>query len=159
MLEHQRRQSGDVRRLYGKPLGPELFQSCMNVERVPQDDNIHHETERAKLIFLSLPITLAQFAPLAMKDRACQFVAVLAPIQLCECPSSFRLVIDIREAMNGFVDAPNFGDCLSQLRRAFINPKSSHDRCCLDYAKLQGTGKAKYVGLCRDTCAGLTHLL
>jgi DNA invertase Pin-like site-specific DNA recombinase len=111
----------------------------------PQDDNIHHETERAKLIFLSLPITLAQFAPLAMKDRACQFVAVLAPIQLCERPSPFSLVIDVREAMNGFVDAPDFGNCLSQLRRAFINPKRSHYRCCLDYAKLQGTGKAKYV--------------
>jgi hypothetical protein len=137
VLEDQRRQSGDIFRLYGKTFGPELFESRIHVERVPQDNNVHHEAQRAKLIFLSLPVALAQFAPLPMKDGPRQFVSVLATIQLGERPSAFGLVIDIRKAVNGFIDASEFGDCLSQLRWAVVNPKRSHDRGSLNHAELE----------------------
>ena len=62
-----------------------------------------------------------------------------------EGPAPFGLVIDICEAVNGLVDAPDFGDRLGQLRWAVIHAKRSHDRGCLDHAQLQGSGQAKHV--------------
>jgi hypothetical protein len=64
VLVYQGRQPGDIFRLHGRSLGAELMQSRINIERVPEDDNIHHETECAKLVFLPLTVALAQFTPL-----------------------------------------------------------------------------------------------
>jgi hypothetical protein len=98
------------------------------------------ESEGSKLVFLSFPIALAQFAPLAMKNSPCQLVAVLATIQLSERSPAFRLVVNISKAVDGFVDAPEFGDSLSELRWAVINPKGSHDRRRLHHTQLQRSG-------------------
>ena len=51
VLVYQGRQPGDIFRLHGRSLGAELLQSRINIEGVPEDDNIHHETECAKLVF------------------------------------------------------------------------------------------------------------
>jgi len=59
---------GDIFRLHGRSLGAELLQSRINIERVPEDDNIHHETECAKLVFLTL--TVAVVFPLPV-ERFC----------------------------------------------------------------------------------------
>jgi hypothetical protein len=68
VLVYQRRQPGDIFRLHGKSLGAELLKSRIDIERVPEDDDIHHETECAKLVFLPLAVALARFTPLPMKD-------------------------------------------------------------------------------------------
>jgi len=41
-------------------------------------------------------------------------VALLSSIQLSECPAPLGLAINIREAVNGFVDASDFGDGLGE---------------------------------------------
>ncbi|MDX6464637.1 MAG: hypothetical protein QOE55_8334 [Acidobacteriaceae bacterium] len=80
-----------------------------------------------------------------MKNSPCQFVAVLATIQLSERSSAFRLVVNISKAMDGFVDAPEFGDSLSELCWAVINPKGSHDRRRLHHTQLQRSGQPQDV--------------
>jgi hypothetical protein len=61
VLVYQGRQPGDIFRLHGRSLGAELLQSRINIERVPEDDNIHRETECAKLVFLPLTVALLRF--------------------------------------------------------------------------------------------------
>src|ERR1700680_3976212 len=57
---------------------------------VPEDDDVHHEAQRAELVFLPLSITLAEFTPLAMKDRPRQLVSVLAKIARAKVPAAKR---------------------------------------------------------------------
>src|ERR1700693_4560574 len=105
-----------------------LLESRFDIEGVSEDDDVHHEAQRAELVFLPLSITLAEFTPLAMKDRPRQFVPVLAAIQLRERPPPFGFIVYVCEAVNGLVDASELGDRLGQFRWAVINPKCSHDR-------------------------------
>jgi hypothetical protein len=56
-----RRQPCDIFWLHRRSLGAELLQSRINIERVPEDDNIHRETECAKLVFLPLTVALLRF--------------------------------------------------------------------------------------------------
>jgi hypothetical protein len=68
VLVYQGRQPGDIfpasREIPRRGTAAEPHQ----LERVPEDDNIHHETECAKLVFLPLTVALAQFTPLPVKD-------------------------------------------------------------------------------------------
>lgn len=49
-----------------------------------------HQAERAKLVFLSLSVVLAQLASLAMEDSAGNAVATLAPIELGQRPPALH---------------------------------------------------------------------
>ena len=51
-----------------------------------------------------------------LENGASKFVPVLSAIQLCQRTPTLVFVIDKRERMNGFIDSPEFGDCLSKLR-------------------------------------------
>ena len=145
MLVDQGRQASHVFREHWKAIGPELLKCRIDIKPVPENDDTDYESEGSKLVFLSFPIALAQFAPLAMKNSPCQLVAVLATIQLSKRSSAFRLVVDISKAVDGFVDAPEFGDSLSELRWAVINPKGSHDRRRLHHTQLQRSGQTQDV--------------
>jgi hypothetical protein len=145
VLVNQRGQPGHVFREHWKAVGPELLKCRIDIKRVPENDDIDYESEGSKLVFLSFPIALAQFAPLAMKNSPCQFVAVLATIQLSERSPAFRFVVNISKAVDGFVDAPEFGDSLSELRWAVINPKGSHDRRRLHHTQLQRSGQTQDI--------------
>ena len=58
VVENQRRQPGHIFRPHEEALSAELFQRRIDVESVPEDD-IHHETKRANLVFLPFPVALA----------------------------------------------------------------------------------------------------
>jgi hypothetical protein len=123
VLVNQGRQPGHVVREHWKPLGPELFKCQIDIKRVPENDDIDHKPEGSKLVFLPFPIALAQFASFAVKNSSRQLVAVLAAIQLSQRSPAFRPVVNIGKAVDGFVYAPEFGDSLSLLRGAVINPR------------------------------------
>src|ERR1019366_7642852 len=58
---------------------------------------------------------------------------------------ALRLVVNISKAVDCFVDAAEFGDSLSELRWAVINPKGSHDRRRLHDPQLQRSGQTQDV--------------
>jgi hypothetical protein len=122
-----------------------LLKCRIDIKRVPENDDVDHESKGSKLVFLSFPIALTQFATFAVKNSSCQLVAVLATIQLSERPPAFRPVVNISKAVDGFVDAPEFGDSLSELRWAVINPKGSHDRRRLHHTQLQRSGQTQDI--------------
>jgi hypothetical protein len=74
---NQWRQPCHVFRKHWKALGPELLECRIDIKRVPENDDVDHEPEGSKLVFLPFPIALAQFAPFAVKNCPCQLVAVL----------------------------------------------------------------------------------
>jgi hypothetical protein len=111
---NQWRQPGHVFGEHRKALSPKLLECRIDIKRVPENDDVDHESKSSELVFLSFPIALTQFAPLAVKNSSCQLVAVLATIQLSKRPPAFRLVVNIGKAVDGFVDAPEFGHSLRQ---------------------------------------------
>ena len=94
MLEAERRQPGNIVGQYLVPLGPELIERHIHVNGVPEHDEVDDESERTKLVLLSLAIALAQFSTLAMKEDAGELMASFAPIELDEDASSIAVVVD-----------------------------------------------------------------
>ena len=88
MLEAEQRQAGDVFTPGVLAYGTELSQGRVHVQRVPEHDYVDHETKRTELIFLAFPITLTQFAALAMDYGTGKLVAALATIELDQDPTS-----------------------------------------------------------------------
>jgi len=80
VLENQRGKACHVFRLDGVALACKLIQSSVDVEGVPQNNDVHAQAQRAQLILLPLPIPLAQLPSLTVEDRAGQFVPVFASI-------------------------------------------------------------------------------
>ena len=66
MLEAERRQPGNIVGQDLVSLGPELIERRIHVNGVPEHDEVDDESERTKLVLLSLAIALAQFAALAV---------------------------------------------------------------------------------------------
>jgi hypothetical protein len=56
---NQRRQPGHVFREHWKALGLELLESRIDIKRVPENDDVDHESKGSKLVFLPFPIALA----------------------------------------------------------------------------------------------------
>ena len=145
MFEHQRGESGDILRPYREAFGAELFQRRVDVERIPENDNVQREAQRTELIFLPLAIALPQFAALSMKDGARQLMPVFASIQLSESAPPFGLIIYIGKAVNRLFNATEFSDGLGQFCGPVIHPERPHDRRCLDDTQLERTGQPKHV--------------
>lgn len=55
-----------------------MVDGSIHVDGVPEQDEIDDHAEGSKLIFLSLSITLAQFAVLSVEDDTGELVATLA---------------------------------------------------------------------------------
>ena len=58
MIENQRRQPGHVFRLDGIAFTGELIESSVDVEGVPQDNDVYDQPERTELVLLSFPLTV-----------------------------------------------------------------------------------------------------
>lgn len=58
MVEHQRREPYHVFRLDRIPFGFELLKCSIDVESIPQHNDVDDQPERAKLILLALAIPL-----------------------------------------------------------------------------------------------------
>jgi hypothetical protein len=92
VLEAERRQPGNIVGQYLVPLGPELIERRIHVNGVPEHDEVDDESERTKLVLLSLAIAQAQFSTLAMKEDAGELMASFAPIELDEDASSIAVL-------------------------------------------------------------------
>ena len=73
-----------------------------------------HQTERAQLVFLVLPIMLPQLAAPAVKHGASDAVAPLTPVEVGQRAPVLRLVVNIGQRVHCLVDAAIFCNCLSQ---------------------------------------------
>ncbi len=60
----------------------QLLQRCVDVERIPKNDDVDHEPECSELVLLAFPITLPQFSATTMKNSAGQLVSVFVTIEL-----------------------------------------------------------------------------
>jgi hypothetical protein len=47
--------------------------------------------------------------------------------------------------VDGLINTPDFGHRLSQLGGAVVDPKSPHDRSCLDQTEFQRAGESKQI--------------
>jgi hypothetical protein len=59
VVEYQGREAGEIFRLYGETFSSKLLQGCIDIERVPEHDNVDDEPECSELVLLPLPIALA----------------------------------------------------------------------------------------------------
>jgi hypothetical protein len=59
VVVYQGREAGKVLRLYWVTLSSKLLKGSIEIERVPEHDNVDDEPECSELVFLPLPIALA----------------------------------------------------------------------------------------------------
>ena len=60
MFVDQRRQPSHIFRCYLQAFGPQLVESRIHINGVPQHDRIDHQPKRPELIFLSLTVALSK---------------------------------------------------------------------------------------------------
>jgi hypothetical protein len=87
-----------------------VFERRLHVERIPQDNGIHDSSQRPQVILLPRTVPLSKRAALAMKDRPSDTVAGFAPVELGENPPPIVLIINVRQHVEGFGNAPERGD-------------------------------------------------
>jgi hypothetical protein len=97
-----------------------LIEDRIHIDGVPQNDHVHYQAECTQLIFLSLAISLVEFAALAMKNVTRQAVPAFAQIELLKRASPARLVVDEVKRVDSLVDAADLGNGLRQMSRAVI---------------------------------------
>jgi hypothetical protein len=69
------RQASDVFWFDTVAFGHEVAENGVHIDRVPEHDEIDHESECPQLVFLALAVTLSQFSTLSMKDGPGELVA------------------------------------------------------------------------------------
>src|SRR3546814_20760951 len=74
--------------------GAELVERGVDVDRVPEHDQIDDEPKRAELIFLPFAVTLTKLTALAVEYGAGELVTALAPVELDQDASPVGFVID-----------------------------------------------------------------
>jgi hypothetical protein len=80
VLENERGKPRQVFGLDGIAFACKLIQSSVDVKGIPQNNDVHDQAQRAQLILLPLPISLAQLSSLPVEYGAAQFVPVFASI-------------------------------------------------------------------------------
>ena len=106
MLEAERGQPGDVLGTDAEAFSTKALQRRVHVDRVPQDDEIDDEAERAKLVFLTFAIALPQFAALAVEYDARKLVATFATIELDQDAAAITFVVDEAQHIERLGKAP-----------------------------------------------------
>src|SRR5260221_1327680 len=104
MLEDQRGEASYIFIPDGIAFCAKLGQRSVDVDRIPQHNDIYNESQCTQLVFLAFPIPLEQLALFAVKYRPCQFMAVLAPVELVEGLSAFCLFGHVGSKREWFVD-------------------------------------------------------
>ena len=92
-----------------------MLEDCLHVNCIPEHDHIDDEPERAELIFLLFAIALPQFAPFTAENDARDTVPTFSPFELCKRAPADIFVVDEAQRMQGFVDAPEFGDLVNAM--------------------------------------------
>lgn len=62
VVSHERAEACDVFVSHGVSLGAQPVEGGVGIDGVPQNDAVQGDTQRAKLVFHSFPVSLEQFA-------------------------------------------------------------------------------------------------
>src|SRR5260221_3148579 len=101
MLEDQRGEASYIFIPDGIAFCAKLGQRSVDVDRIPQHNDIYNESQCTQLVFMAFPIPLEQLALFAVKYRPCQCMAVLAPFQVVEASSAFCVVVNLGSSLTG----------------------------------------------------------
>jgi hypothetical protein len=82
VVEYQRRETRKILGFYWETLSSRPLKGGIDVDGVPEHDNVDDQPQRPALILLPLPIALTYLTAFAVEDGACEFVAVFSSIQL-----------------------------------------------------------------------------
>ena len=80
-----------------------------------------------------------------MKDIPCKAVAAFGEVELLECASPPRLVVDEVQRMYGFVDAAYLCNCERQTAWTFLDLQGAHDVHGRHATELERTDEAEHV--------------
>ena len=100
---NQRRDAGEVGRIDRVPLGLEVLDDGLDVDGVPEGDDVEHEAECAKLFLLAFPVACGEFAATT--------VAEFLPVELDEDAPALLAIVDVVEHMARLDDTSKFGEC------------------------------------------------
>jgi hypothetical protein len=62
VVSHEGTESCDVFVSHGVSLGSQLAQCRVDIDRIPENDAVQNDAQRAELVFHSFPVPLEQFA-------------------------------------------------------------------------------------------------
>ena len=80
----------------------QVLQRGVDVDRVPKDDDVQDEPERAELVFLSFAVLLPELPTLAMKYRSGKRMAPLLPVELSQDSTPVVLIINVGKEIKRF---------------------------------------------------------
>jgi hypothetical protein len=76
---------------------------------------------------------------------ASDIVPTVTPIELCKRASAHFFVVDEAQRMQGFVDAPEFGDALRQSSRVITDLQGAHDAGGRHPALQERSGESEHI--------------
>ena len=94
----------------------QLIEYHARVNRIPEDDHIGDQAQRAKLILLPVAVALTQLPALTVKHFTSHAVVTLATIELDERRATFILIVNVVEHVQGLIDATKLRQSLRQAR-------------------------------------------
>jgi hypothetical protein len=95
MLVTKRRQAGNILVADREAFGTQLSQGGIHIDGIPQDDEVDHEAEGAKLVLLAIAVALAQLPAAPMEDDTGELVALFTPVELDQDAPAVGLVINV----------------------------------------------------------------
>jgi hypothetical protein len=122
-----------------------VVESGVEVEGIPEHDDIDDKPEDAELVLLALTIALADLPAAAVAHGPGKSIATLSAIELHQDLSAVGLVVDVAQQVECLVDASDMGDGPRQLRLALTVQQRSHQLCRTDGAELERPRHSKHV--------------
>ena len=86
---------GEVGRIDRVPTGLEVLDDGLDVDGIPEGDDVEHEAEYAKLFLLAFPVACGEFAATAVTDPPGVAVAELLPVELDEDAPALLAIVDV----------------------------------------------------------------
>ena len=127
MSPNQRREVGDICIVAACALSRDLAKGFLHVDGVPIGDGVQGEAKGSELLFLPLTKRASDFATLAVMDPPPETVAQFLAIELDENAPTEGGIVDIAQNVDGFYDAPEFGQGASESCRAIFDLQRTHD--------------------------------
>ena len=138
----------DVRVVNRVTCSAEFVECGVDVAGVPQHDGVDDEAENAELVFLSLPVFLAEFTALAVKhiagDTVSGFLGAEAGVD--EAPKGLVVGVDHRQQVKRFGESAVLGDRCSERCRVAVAGEHTDQLVASNAACVERSGHAQPVG-------------